>query len=128
MDDSIEGFESAETAKVVMAGVAAIVLGTVLATEAPVALTVLAVVVPLVWFVAQTDVVDGFGDSDSEAADGEDALDRLRRRYADGELSDDEFERRLDRLLETETLEDAKTHRADAKRSTDRELDAELDR
>ena len=32
----------------------------------------------------------------------EDALERLKRRYAEGEISDEEFERRLERLLETE--------------------------
>jgi len=33
-----------------------------------------------------------------------DPVDHLRERYARGELTDSEFERRLDRLLETETL------------------------
>jgi uncharacterized membrane protein len=32
----------------------------------------------------------------------EDALERLKRRYAEGEIGDEEFERRLERLLETE--------------------------
>ena len=36
-----------------------------------------------------------------------DALDRLRTRYAEGDLTDEQFERKLDRLLETETPEDA---------------------
>ena len=36
-----------------------------------------------------------------------DPLADLRRRYANGELTDDQFERKLDRLLETETPEDA---------------------
>ena len=35
-----------------------------------------------------------------------DALEELRSRYARGELTDEQFERKLDRLLETETLED----------------------
>nr|WP_160165665.1 SHOCT domain-containing protein [Natrialba magadii] len=34
----------------------------------------------------------------------ETALEELRSRYARGELTDDEFERRLDRLLATKTL------------------------
>lgn len=48
-----------------------------------------------------------------DAADAEDAgadddsLATLRRRYAEGELTDEQFERKLERLLETETLEDA---------------------
>lgn len=33
-------------------------------------------------------------------------LDTLQRRYARGELTDEQFERKLDQLLETETLED----------------------
>lgn len=36
----------------------------------------------------------------------EDPLDTLRDRYARGELTDEQFERKLERLLETETLED----------------------
>lgn len=36
-----------------------------------------------------------------------DAIHRLRTRYAEGDLTDEQFERKLDRLLETETPEDA---------------------
>lgn len=36
---------------------------------------------------------------------GDDALERLRERYAAGEIDDTEFERRLERLLETEGVE-----------------------
>jgi uncharacterized membrane protein len=35
----------------------------------------------------------------------DDPVDRLRERYAEGELTDEEFERRLERLLETENAE-----------------------
>ncbi len=35
-----------------------------------------------------------------------DALETLRERYAAGEITDDQFERKLERLLETESLED----------------------
>ncbi|QSG05694.1 SHOCT domain-containing protein [Halapricum desulfuricans] len=35
-----------------------------------------------------------------------DALETLRERYARGELTDEQFERKVERLLETETLED----------------------
>ncbi|MFP8888920.1 SHOCT domain-containing protein [Natrialbaceae archaeon A-CW2] len=38
----------------------------------------------------------------------EDPLEALRERYARGELSDAEFERKLDRLLETESPADAR--------------------
>ncbi|PAU84749.1 hypothetical protein CK500_04325 [Halorubrum salipaludis] len=44
---------------------------------------------------------------DREPGDTADALDRLRARYAEGDLTDEQFERKLDRLLETETPEDA---------------------
>lgn len=39
--------------------------------------------------------------------DRTDALELIRTRYAKGELTDEEFERTLDRLLETETISDA---------------------
>ncbi|WP_081655505.1 SHOCT domain-containing protein [Halopiger goleimassiliensis] len=45
-----------------------------------------------------------------EPSDAEEALEELRARYARGELSDAEFERRLERLLETESLTDARTY------------------
>lgn len=50
--------------------------------------------------------------------DSEDALERLRRRYAEGELTDEQFERKLEQLLETETLEDAEDASQRAKRET----------
>lgn len=45
----------------------------------------------------------------SETDDG--PLETLRRRYARGELTDAQFERKLEALLETETLEDAEDRR-----------------
>lgn len=47
------------------------------------------------------------GDGEREA---EDALAELRQRYARGELSELEFERRVERLLETETVDDARRY------------------
>jgi uncharacterized membrane protein len=61
-----------------------------------------------------------FGDEDEDEADADvsegressmdtdqqDALQTLRDRYARGELTDEQFERKVERLLETETLED----------------------
>jgi uncharacterized membrane protein len=49
-------------------------------------------------------------DTDSEltgerSTDSADALTSLRDRYARGDLTDEEFERKLDRLLETESPE-----------------------
>ena len=45
--------------------------------------------------------------NDAPTGDTADALERLRTRYAEGDLTDEQFERKLDRLLETETPEDA---------------------
>lgn len=56
--------------------------------------------------------------SDDEPA-RRDALETLRERYAAGELTDDQFERKLERLLNTETLEDAKNWTRDRSRSGD---------
>jgi uncharacterized membrane protein len=53
------------------------------------------------WWDEETDVAT---DEDTDGED--DALEELRARYARGELTDEQFERKLDRLLETETLED----------------------
>ena len=39
------------------------------------------------------------------------ALSTLRTRYAQGELTDEQFERKLERLLETETIEDLEDRR-----------------
>ncbi|MCO8267482.1 SHOCT domain-containing protein [Haloferax sp. AB510] len=38
-----------------------------------------------------------------DPVDDESAIERLRERYAAGDLSDEEFERRLDKLVETES-------------------------
>lgn len=63
------------------------------------------------------------GASDTET---EDALETLRERYARGELSEEGFERRVERLLETESVEDAQEH-VDSKTPAD-EKDRILDR
>ena len=47
-----------------------------------------------------------------EPVDDESAIERLRERYAAGDLSDEEFERRLARLVETEDLLDGSQSRA----------------
>lgn len=49
---------------------------------------------------ADEDASRGRNETDAALAD-------LRERYARGELSDDEFERRVERLLETESIADA---------------------
>ncbi len=51
----------------------------------------------------------GTADRTERRDDGEDAaLARLRERYADGEITEAEFERRVERLLETESVADAR--------------------
>jgi len=73
-----------------------------------------AVVVPLVdTLFGEDEAADETPDrSAPDAASGskQDALDTLRDRYARGDLSDAEFERKVERLLETETPESAREH------------------
>jgi Predicted membrane protein (DUF2078). len=52
------------------------------------------------WWDGEADTV---GEEKTEETD---PLEQLRGRYARGELTEEQFERKLDRLLETETLED----------------------
>lgn len=52
---------------------------------------------------------------------GADALETLRERYARGDLTDEQFERKLERLLETETIEDVE----DARRRVEAERTGE---
>ncbi|MDF9746816.1 SHOCT domain-containing protein [Natrinema salsiterrestre] len=61
--------------------------------------------------------------------DTRDALETLRERYAAGELTDDQFERKLERLLDTETLEDAERWARERDRGDrDRDRDLEYER
>ena len=65
-------------------------------------------------------------DADEEPEHASDALDRLRTRYAEGDLTDEQFERKLDRLLETETPEDAAEY-ARRDRASDRDANRDRD-
>lgn len=94
-----------------------------------------AVVLPLTgaiagWYEERT----AGAESDEEGSDDErtDALAELRRRYADGEIEEAEFERRVERLLETESVADAEDAYGDPGRdspvdppSVERELERE---
>jgi Predicted membrane protein len=60
----------------------------------------------------------------------ENALHRLRERYANGELTDAEFERRLERLVATESVDDAKrtVERRRQSKATDTAVNREVTR
>jgi uncharacterized membrane protein len=58
------------------------------------------------WAVEDTQHVESHS-STSSSPSTQDALSTLRERYARGDLTDEQFERKLDRLLETETPENA---------------------
>jgi uncharacterized membrane protein len=61
-----------------------------------------AVVLPLVGILFDDDESATDAEPSADRPDEEDPLERLKRRYAEGEIGDEEFERRLERLLETE--------------------------
>ena len=54
---------------------------------------------------------------DSARENNRDALDTLRERYARGELTDEQFERKLERLLDTDTLENVEDGARERERS-----------
>ena len=85
------------------------------------------VIVPItaILYGDQADIEEWWDDTaatveEDDTADEDDALETLRARYARGELTDEQFERKLERLLETETLEDAE-ERARRVRETERD-------
>jgi len=101
-----------------------------------------AVVLPIVAIIFDEDDGDVLDETDRRMDDAlagrgneavpdskRDAMETLRERYAQGELSEEQFERKLENLLETETLEDA---RARIERSStaaeDTRDDTELER
>ncbi|MFC6769174.1 SHOCT domain-containing protein [Natrinema soli] len=88
-----------------------------------------------------TDESETVSDPETTATDSEtstrDALETLRERYASGELTDEQFERKLERLVGTETVEDAEEwtrersrnrERDDRGRDPDGDRDLEYDR
>jgi uncharacterized membrane protein len=90
-------------------------------------------VVPLIDVLSGTDdevdweqwAARGADDEGATVADREDALDLLRERYARGELDDEAFERKVERLLATESLDDAETLLADAREARDERANAD---
>lgn len=76
------------------------------------------------WWDGETSVGE-----DEETTDRDDALEELRARYARGELTEEQFERKLERLLETETLEDVEDEkRRGRKREGGKRPERELER
>ncbi|RQH01375.1 SHOCT domain-containing protein [Natrarchaeobius oligotrophus] len=73
------------------------------------------------------DANDESSTAGAESSNSVDALETLRERYAAGELTDDQFERKLERLLETETLEDVERDRRNANADRDRGRDRDRD-
>lgn len=59
----------------------------------------------------------------SEQSTENDALETLRDRYARGELTDKEFERKVERLLETESIEDIESQTRHSNTARDEELE-----
>lgn len=55
-----------------------------------------------------------------ESGSNRDALETLRYRYAQGDLTDEQFERKLERLLETDTLENVEDRRRSRERLRER--------
>lgn len=68
------------------------------------------VLIPLVLLLGSefplVEPADPDGEPASSTAGTEDPLATLRERYASGEIDEEEFERKLDRLLETEELDE----------------------
>ncbi|MBB6647345.1 SHOCT domain-containing protein [Halobellus ruber] len=71
---------------------------------------------------------DSRGIDDAGADDVDAALERLRDRYARGDLSEAQFERKLEALLETETPEDARERLDGTRNSEARAGDAARER
>lgn len=59
------------------------------------------------WYESRS--TDDAEESPSDASEEQDALTRLRERYATGEIDEEEFEQRVERLLETESVDNAET-------------------
>ncbi|GAB7012547.1 SHOCT domain-containing protein [Halolamina salina] len=69
------------------------------------------------------EAIDDRVSNRSSDENDETPLETLRRRYAEGELSEAQFERKLDQLLGTETMEDAEEYARRERR--DRETERE---
>ena len=78
---------------------------------------------PILLFWGEEIAAVMYGTEETETAAGEsrdDALDELKRRYAEGEIDDEEFEHRVDRLLEADFAVDRTPGSVAAGRDGDR--------
>lgn len=84
------------------------------------------VLVPLVaiLFGDESDIGEWVGEEEEELRtqtatdDDSDPLEDLRRRYANGELTEEQFEHKVETLLQTETVEDAAEWQRDRERES----------
>jgi len=81
-----------------------------------------------VFLPALSVVADYYSDDDTdEKRATEDPLDELRERYASGELTEAEFERKVERLLETEDRDTARELRVRSNESTSVDVEREYE-
>jgi len=100
VNDSNESRNHAKWAALIIGMAFAFPVVMVLIRDAPWLLLALATTAFLGWIGVRTGWLDGGTDEDTEA----DPLMTLQKRYAAGELSEAEFERRLDRILESDEV------------------------
>lgn len=74
---------------------------------------------PLVWVLGDDFPLVASESADTEEKAIENPVATLRERYATGEIDDAEFERRLDRLLETEELQSELDRQVGERRTDD---------
>ena len=81
-----------------------------------------AVVVPLLAILLETGEETESTDEPSGQPDEQDALETLRDRYARGELDDCEFERKVEKLVENESIEqiEARVEKEEVERERER--------
>ena len=78
----------------------AFILAVILVVNAPYLLAVLGGLVFAAWLLIQFGVFDD--EEESEPPEAESPLERLQTRYAEGKIDEEEFERRLTRILDAD--------------------------
>jgi uncharacterized membrane protein len=123
MSEHTEFSDVAKWGAIIVGMVMAVPILAILATQAQAALLTLVVVGFLAWAGVRSGVLAKDEEGDQTATDA-DPLATLQERYAAGELSEAEFERRLDKLLES----DQRAEDADDLESAALERDAVFER